>query len=370
MPERDAQILIAGGGPAGLAVALTARRRGLEALIVDRAHPPIDKACGEGLMPDGLDCLRRFGVELGADRFHPFRGIRYVDGEVVAEGRFPGVYGAGIRRLELHRAMVRRAEEVGVRFAWGTKITGLTDRGFETEDGELRGEWLVAADGLRSHLRQWAGLAGRESREKRFGVRRHFAVEPWNDFVEVHWGKGCEAYVTPVGPRQVGLAFLWSGRKASFDDLLEGFPALKKRFDGAEEVSRDRGMGPLRQRVKSVVKGRLALVGDASGYVDAITGEGLSLAFHQAEAVIEAIEAEDLSRYAQAHRKIGLAPDALTKLMLWVEHRPWLRRRMVGGLARDPELFDKILAIHCRAEPVTSLGWSGPPRLLWDLVRA
>lgn len=364
----SSDLLVVGGGPAGLATAITARGAGLDVLVVDRARPPIDKACGEGIMPDGLERLQALGVELDPARLFPFRGIRYVDGEVVAEGTFPGVHGAGVRRLDLHTAMVQRAEAVGVRFAWGTRVMQLAEGRVVSESGELRAGWIVAADGLRSALREAAGLDGRPVRQRRFGVRRHFALSPWSDRVEVHWGEGYEAYVTPVAREEVGVAFLWSGRKAGFDELLAGFPALAARLAGIAVISRDRGMGPLGQRVRGVVRGRLALVGDAAGYVDAITGEGLSLAFHQAEAVVAAICAGDLRRYQRAWRRIGALPDGLTRLMLAVERRPWLRRRMIRAFAGDPELFSKILAVHCRARPLSSFVWTGTPRLLWRLV--
>lgn len=366
--HEDAEVLIVGGGPAGLATAIAARRQGLDVVVVDRARPPIDKACGEGLMPDGLALLRELGVELDRERLQPFHGIRYLDGEVVAEGRFPGVTGAGIRRLDLHRALVRRAEEVGVRLRWGVRVEGLTDSGVETPAGPFAARWIVGADGLHSRIRRWAGLGGRESGVRRFGVRRHFAIAPWSDCVEVYWAEDCEAYVTPVAPDEVGVAMLWSGWKSDFDGLMARFPRLRERLAGAEPRSRDRGAGPLRQRVRRVARGRVALVGDASGYFDAITGEGLSLAFHQAVALAAALRRGDLASYGRRHRRIGRLPNTLTGLLLLVEKRPRLRRRLVRAFAREPGLFSRLLAVHVRELSVLRLGsWTGP-KLLWRLV--
>lgn len=368
-------MLIVGGGPAGLATAIAGRLAGFEVTVVERASPPIDKACGEGLMPDGLACLRRLGVRLERRRLHPFHGIRYRDGETVAEGRFPDGAGAGIRRLHLHEALRRRAEDVGARLLWRTRVLGLVGtgddvRGVETDAGNLTARWLVGADGLHSRVRRWSGLAGPPARRQRFGVRRHFAVAPWTDLVEVHWADGCEAYVTPVGEGEVGVALLWSGRKARFDELMRSFPDLEAKLHGARQLSRDRGAGPLRQRVRAVTRGRMALVGDASGYVDAITGEGLSLAFRQVEALVAAARRDDLRGYARHHRGIGRWVDGLTGLLLEVEERPWLRRRVVRALARDPALFSRILAVHAGARPLRGLGLDSAPRLLWGLVRS
>lgn len=371
MPDRpllETEILVVGGGPAGLAAAIASRLAGFEVVLLDRARPPIDKACGEGLMPDGFACLEELGVVIDPRRRHAFNGIRYLDGEVVAEGRFPRLCGYGIRRLDLHRAMVRRAEALGVTLEWGQGVEKLLPDGVETATARYRARFILAADGLRSRLRRAAGLEGPSASWARFGVRRHFRLTPWTDLVEVYWADGCEAYVTPVSDDEVGVAILWSGRKAGFDTLLASFPVLAERLAGVETVSRDRGAGPLRQRVRGVVSGRLALLGDAAGYVDAITGEGLSVAFHQAAAVVEAMRHGDLRRYARAHRSIMALPDNMTRLLLTVERRPWLRRRVIQALAREPEIFSRLLAVHCRALPLRRLGFQPVRKLLWRLA--
>jgi menaquinone-9 beta-reductase len=379
-----ADLLIVGGGPAGLATAIRARQAGLGATVLDRSRPPVDKPCGEGLMPDGLARLGELGVSLSPDEAAPFRGIRYLDEHTVADGDFPGGRsgdggGLGVRRTVLHRALVARAEAVGVDLRWGERVTGI-DAGSETvavtaTDGVHEGRFLVGADGLRSRVRRWAGLeAGEGGRRARFGVRRHFRLAPWSDRVEVHWTDGAEAYVTPVAPDLVGVAMLWSGETSGFDELLSRFPALAARLDGAPAGSDDRGCGPLSQRPRAVVRDRVALVGDASGYLDAITGEGLSLAFHHAFALVDAVTAGDLSRYARAHRRLRRLPEALIRLLLAVERRPALRRRTLRALAADPELFSRLLAVHARSAPVSEVGVGGAlrltGRLAWRLASA
>src|SRR5579864_5454238 len=248
-------LLVIGGGPAGLATAIRARLAGMSARVLERSRPPIDKACGEGLMPDAAALLAELGVELPPGECCRFRGIRYLDGETVAEGFFPHAAGLGVRRLHLHQALARRAAEVGVELCWGVAAGGLAPAlaagaaGAYTDRAGLElaaARWVIGADGLHSRVRQWAGLEGPPSRCRRFGLRRHFACRPWSDMVEVHWGPRCEAYVTPVGQREVGVAMLWSeppqraadgraaatdavppGRaSASFDALLACFPEI------------------------------------------------------------------------------------------------------------------------------------------------
>lgn len=418
MADAATDLLVIGGGPAGLATAIAARLAGMSARVVERSRPPIDKACGEGLMPDAVARLGELGVALAPGQGWRFCGIRYLDGETVAEGVFPRAGGLGVRRLHLHQALARRAAELGVDLCWGVTAHGLAPAPLVTgsPEGQPPGappgagppvaagtpeatapparaaqgaellaagaytdraglelaaaRWVIGADGLRSRVRQWAGLEGPPARRRRFGVRRHFTCRPWSDLVEVYWGPGCEAYVTPVGPDEVGVAMLWSDGKARFDDLLAHFPGLAARLDGAPAASHDRGAGPLLQRPRGVCRGNVALVGDASGYVDAITGEGLAVALHQSAALIEALAAGDLARYAARHRRIGRLPDNMTALLLAVERRPWLRHRMIRALAAEPALFSRLLGIHARALPPARLGIDGALRLVYRLVTA
>ncbi|HYG63546.1 MAG TPA: NAD(P)/FAD-dependent oxidoreductase [Thermoanaerobaculia bacterium] len=368
-----ADILIVGGGPAGLATAIRARLAGMRVLLLERFQPPVDKACGEGLMPDAVARLREIGVELPPRQGVPFRGIRYFDGDLMAEGVFPHAGGLGVRRLHLHDALVRRAGEVGVEIHWGRGVRGLLREGVETDDGPVLARWVVGADGLHSRVRSWAGLDGGAGPIHRFGVRRHYALPPWSDFVEVYWASGspgCEAYVTPVTPDEIGVALLWSGGKSRFDDLLQRFPVLRGRLAGAPAASRDRGAGPLHQQVRAVCRGNVALVGDAAGYLDAITGEGLAVALHQSAALAEALRAGDLALYAAAHRRIARLPDFMTSLVLSLERRPGLRRRAVKALAAEPALFSRLLGIHGRTLPPRRLGLDGALRLAWRLVAA
>ncbi len=361
-------LVIVGGGPAGLAAAIGARMKGLTVTVLEGGHPPIDRACGEGIMPDGIAQLFALGVIPPAENASAFRGIRYIDGETIAEGFFPDKPGFGIRRTGLHQALVDRAEAVGVDLHWDTEVTALNDSELDTSHGSFTGRYLIGADGRHSKMRKWAGLDRGPTGDARFGIRRHFTIQHWTDLVEVYWADGCEAYVTPVGPTTVGVAILWHRQPTSFDQLLARFPLLEERLRGVPVESSDRGAGPLEQRSSGVFRGKLALLGDASGALDAITGEGLTLAFHQARELVIAIKNDDLPSYAVAHRRLRREARLVTKLVLFAEVHPRLRRRMVRALAVDPLLFSRFLEIMVAKAPLSSLGARGVFRLARNLV--
>lgn len=342
----DADLVVVGGGPAGLATAIHGRLAGLRVSVLDRSAPPIDRACGEGVMPEGVAQLERLGVRIAPDRSRPFRGVRYIDGDLVAEGSFLDRVGLGARRTVLHRALVERAGELGVDVRWGTVVTGLTDCGVATDGGEIAGRWIVGADGRRSQVRRWAGLDGTPPRAGRFGVRRHYRMTPWTDLVEVHWGLGCEAYVTPVGPELVGVALMWSGRAAGFDDVLERLPGLAMRVSDAPVASRDAGAGPFGGRARSAATSNIALVGDAACCLDPITGEGISLALQAGEALVSVVVDGDLDRYPSAFERLVRPPASFNRMVLLLGRLPRLRSRVVRVLAARPDLFDRLLAVR------------------------
>ncbi len=335
-----------GGGPAGLATAIAARRRGFDVTLADRHEPPIDKACGEGVMPDGVAAAQALGMDLREAGGMPFRGIRFRDGDVSVEAEFPEGYGLGLRRTALHRYMVDFAERAGVRLLWGPSVTGLSREGAVVDGSLLRARWVVGADGGQSAVRRWAGLDDRLRDSRRYGFRRHYRMTPWADFMELHWADGCQLYITPVSRNEVCVVLISSDFRLRLDDALDRFPEAARRLAGAGPATLERGGVSASRRLRAVTRGNVALVGDASGSVNAITGEGLCLLFQHAESVADAMRAGDLKTYEAAHRKIGRRPALMADLMLAMSERRGLRRRVVRAMASKPKLFAGMLAMH------------------------
>jgi flavin-dependent dehydrogenase len=336
-------VLVVGGGPVGLATALHCALAGLSVAVAEPRPGPVDKACGEGVMPAAVRRLEALGV---APEGYPFRGIRYADGRHEADALFRSGPGLGVRRTVLHAALAARAAELGI------PVLPVRVAGFERHDGYLtaagaRARYLVAADGLHSTIRRGLPSAARARKAgpARYGLRRHYQIEPWSDLVEVHWTGQAEAYVTPVADRLVGVAVLSDerGRSGRFEDRLATFPALAGRLAGAAPATEVRGAGPLRQDVRRRVHGRVLLVGDASGYLDALTGEGLGVGLAQAEVLARCLAADRPADYERAWRRVSAPAWRLTGGLLWSRNQPLLAPRIVPLAQHFPWLFTTVV---------------------------
>jgi flavin-dependent dehydrogenase len=398
-------VLIAGAGPAGCATALACARHGLEVLLVDRARFPRDKPCGEGLLPTGVSALAELGL-LAAVRRSALRleGVGFaVDGDdaPVAFAHFPEgesapPYGLGIRRFTFDALLVDavRAQPTATVLE-NVAATALLRRhdgavgGLATDVGPIGARVVVGADGLRSPLRAALGL-GRAARRRplgrsgdaageRIGLRAHLRVPslPFGHAVRVIVGRTLEYYVTPLGPTQLQLAILGTRAAftraglsaARFHDHLRAHPRLGPLVGGSALVDRPLGAGPFRQRVRGVTTDGALLVGDAAGYVDAITGEGVGAALRQGlaagDTIADAIAAAGrrtreplpvaaLAPYARAHDAIVRDGDRLTELVLTLARHPWLARRAIASLARRPAVLQHLLRVHAGA-PLSSV---------------
>jgi flavin-dependent dehydrogenase len=343
---RSTDVFVVGGGPAGLAAAIAARRLGLEVMLADSCTPPVDKACGEGIMPDGLAAARALGLVLDTAPGFAFRGIRFCDGEAAVQASFPSGSGRGVRRVVLHQIMVDQAGEAGVRLRWGSRIGGISPEGVLLDDRLIRARWIIGADGSQSNVRRWAGLDACHRDSRRFGFRRHFRIEPATEFMELHWSDGCQLYVTPVGPQEICVVLICRNPHLRLEDALPLFPQLQHRLSGVQATTSERGSVTATRRLKRMCSGNVALVGDASGSVDAITGEGLCLLFQQAATLAGAIAAEDLSLYQAAHGRAARRPELMGDLMLLLDGRRRLRRRAIRAMADRPSIFARMLAAH------------------------
>ncbi len=383
--DSDVDVLIIGGGPAGLAAGIVCGSRGLRTVVCEKRSLPADKACGEGIMPTGLAYLERLGIKrhLRRESYFPFEGIRYFSAKgKTARAVFREGAGWGIPRLELSRALLERAGELDcleIRTEMRATPVQVDGRGenklLQVNVGKdcIRTRLLVGADGLNSTVRRWAGLEGSKGAQQRWGARQHFQIAPWSRDVEVYWNDDLEAYITPCGENLVGVAFLWDrkrhphlpGGDRLIPALLKAFPALTERLTDAPAVDTALAAGPMeRHTIRQLTDGVL-LIGDAAGYLDALTGEGISLALAQALALDETVvpilvesgrkeilPRRDLLAYEQAYQAMIRPYYQVTHLALWLSHHPSLLEQAVTFLSRQPALFQSLLSANMGSIPL------------------
>lgn len=322
-------------------------------------------------MPGGLAHLMRLGISLDPSAVARFEGIRFVDAAGQAQARFANGSGIGIRRTILHQLLVNRADELGVVLRWGARVSNISGNEVTINGQRIRSRWLVCADGQNSRLRTMAGLSRFAGQPRqRFGFRRHYRVAPWSKFVEVHWSDLGQMYVTPIASDQVCVALITRITGLRFDQALPSFPTLADRLRNCETVTRTAGAMTVTRRLKAVQRNDVALIGEASGSVDAITAEGLSMAFQQATALADAISAGSLALYQSAHRRITRLPAIMAGLMLAMDNHSGFRRRVFRAFDTEPDLFSRMLAIHAGATSPADFGLRGVVSIGWQLLMA
>ncbi len=362
-------VLIAGAGIAGSALAIELGRRGFLVEVFERTRFPREKPCGEGVMPAGVAALERLGVPIAREGA-AFLGVRYHRGEQVAEGSFPRVAGLpeagrGIRRRDLDQALAEGAARTpGVELHAGVRVDGpLVEQGRVTGllvEGERRhAKFVVAADGGQSRLRHALGL-DLPVRRKRVGMRAHFrlaAGQPAMRWVEVFLGRGHELYVTPLPRGELLVAALaeadaLDGRvEKQYSEWQRAGRVLAERLEGAEQVSELLVTSPLSARARQRVLPGFALLGDAAGFTDPVTGGGITQALATAELLAEhaarAFHSRDEWLVAFDREREAWLQDyrRLTATILWLSSRPVLIRPALELMRRMPGLFSHLLGV-------------------------
>jgi flavin-dependent dehydrogenase len=285
-------------------------------------------------------------MELSPAEGFAFRGIRFVSGRHSVAASFPNGDAIGVRRTVLHRIMVEHAAAAGVDLRWGAHVSGISGRGVWIEREFVSSRWIVGADGANSRVRAWAGLDDCTRDSRRFGFRRHYRVAPWTDCMEIYWGPKCQVYITPVAQDEVCAVAMSRDPHLRLDDAMARIPEIATRLQTVEWGTTERGALSVSRRLKSVYSGNVVLTGDASGSVDAITGEGLCLSFKQAAALADALSNGDLDAYQSAHCHILRRPLIMADVMLSLDFSSRLRGGAVRAMSAVPAIFEKMLAFH------------------------
>jgi len=301
----DADVIVAGGGPAGAATAALLAERGVDVLLLDRASFPREKACAEFLSPGAVAALDRLGVlESAATHGAWQEGMRIVSERAAFTLRYrDGRRGLGIARPTLDALLLDRARAAGADVRERTDVAtavvehGLV-RGVRLRDGrELRSQFVVAADGLRSPVARSLGLERRARWPQRLGLvaRVRGAIASPLGLMTVGRSGYCGIANVGGGETSIGMAVSPKLRQRDetatqlFERILGELPAARAAVDGAERTGPIRGIAPLARRVSRVSGPGYLLVGDAAGFTDPFTGEGVHRALRGAELAAHAV---------------------------------------------------------------------------------
>jgi flavin-dependent dehydrogenase len=362
----DGDVAVVGAGPAGAAAALFAAQRGHTVVVFDKQSFPRDKVCGEGLMPGGREPLRELGLEnvVASGGAPPLNGIQFGLRDQPAVGvPFPEHNGEraglGIRRLEFDARLVDalgrhpRIEFCPLTEARDVRIGDDGMPRIATSAGEVRARFVAVADGLRSTLRHRLHWTVGPRPPHRYGVVAHWKMEaPVDPWVRITFDRGLEVYEGPVGGNQRMVALLCyrdrmrefsGGLDSRYRDIAE---SLRPGLRNAELVGSVSAVGPFWYRASTVARQGIFLVGDAAGFTDPITGEGIAAALKQARAFAAALDRPQPEReYRIAHRQLTTDPRRVASLLLRLSRTPALVERGIRSHQRAPRTLVTLLGI-------------------------
>jgi len=367
-----ADVIVVGGGPAGAATALELAKRGVAVALVERAQFPRRKVCGEYLNGGAVAQLDALGSGAAVRaRARPLLGLRLVPPQSAPlELRFP-VPALALARADLDALLLTGAREAGalvvrahaedVLFEDG-RAAGIVARDEGGERCRLRARFVVGADGSGSLIARKLGLARTLRGARRFALGGHYrGLGDLGQHVEMYVGAGAYFALNPLDAERVNVMVVvrerqlaaWSG---AVDEGMRG-KALelgrgRRSFENAERLGERVSVGPLAFAVRDVVFPGALLAGDAAGFLNPFTGQGVFLALRggldAAETIAAALaaperEAAAFRAYAsrrasdlRARRRAARVVDALLEV-------PFLARRAATRLRRFPDLADALL---------------------------
>lgn len=397
-------IVVVGASIAGASSAIALAREGYRVLLLDESVFPRDKPCGEGIMPQGVQILAELELlsEILAHGGTTFRGMRYRNRQgVSAEADFSSEgtdcpFGIVIPRYCLDHLLVQKAKSFpNVTVREGCRVTEVIQEdqvvkgvvgcsvGSSAQREEFYAPVTIGADGRDSIFHAACGLTRTYLPRRRFGVTGHLkGVDDAGPYVEVLMHPQGEIYIAPCGRELTLVALLleekWMrgfkgdlrGRYHAFLRSAEGF---RERAVSSELVGRVFAVGPLGFTVEPCFRPGLLLVGDSAGFLDPITGEGMTLALKSVQAAVLLIGeafavgkfgSELGQRYADERARLMEDLFRFTKLLLNLSRYKFIADRAIRQLSQDGPLFEKLLGMATGSHSYRDLSWAEKASLL------
>ena len=355
-------VIVVGAGPAGATAAMLLARAGARVRVFDRATFPRPKLCGDTLNPGAMKVLaQHFSTTAILERSIPLDGMMLTGPDGVSvRGRYDhGLAGRAIERRELDIILIQQAVAAGASFDDGTsvsaptldasgRVSGVRVKARDGREQEIRARLVVAADGRESRLARALGLLCHPARPRRWAIGGYFAgVDGLTTAGEMHIRRGHYIGVAPM-PGKLANACLVVPQRSRGRELrqpataltraLASDPLLAPRFAGATLVGDPHVLGPMAVDARAVGAPGLIAAGDAAGFIDPMTGDGLRFAL--AGAVLAAESALDVLAGRLA---VDDAPQRLAALRQRAFHAKWRFNRALRGLVSSPA------AVHAAA---------------------
>jgi len=357
----ECEVLVVGSGPAGSAVAAALAQAGRDVLLVEARRHPRPKACAEYASPRIVEELALLGLD-GDDwraAAVPLDGMRVIRGSDAVDVRYADRAGPrsawGLDRRAFDAALARHAVASGARLMELTVLERVTSNGPSVSGALLRGtggrkqvrsRWLIGADGARSRVARLVGVERRVMAPRRLGLVAHYeGTDGLRVSGEMHVGPGWYVGLAPTagGELNVGMAMpLAPGPSPAverFEAAIAGLPAVAERLRGLRRLTPIRGAGPIGHRVSRAAGPGWLLIGDAAGFVDPFTGEGIYRALRSARIAADALAVGDDSadeHYRDGRRAAFAGKDALTWLIQGLLAAPPLLGYALRRLAARP----------------------------------
>lgn len=335
MTATACDVLVVGAGPAGSAAAAALATAGRSVVLVESASHPRPKACAEYASPRVREELRRLGVadEAWMPDARALKGMRVVRGTDAVDVEYHDRYGPrsawSLDRLRFDAVLAAFAGERGADLRQRTRFIGATrerDGWRVALDGrgqasEVRARWLVGADGARSWVARELGVERVVRAPRRMGLAAHYeGVAGLDNHGEMHVGRTHYVGLAPLteGRLNVGMALPIGDRasaEARFAEAIRQLPVVAQRLEGSRRLTPIRGASPIGHRVSRAAGAGWMLVGDAAGFIDPFTGEGIFRALRSARALSDALHDGDAGaeeRYLAGRAGAFAAKDALT----------------------------------------------------------
>lgn len=388
--NRISSVVIVGGGPTGLVSAILLSKIIKNVFVLEKKDYPIDKVCGEGLMPRAVSFLKEESILddsffKNKNNYYQFTGINFTYRDTFLEGKFPlGKSGVGIKRSVLSQALFQRAQECGVVFYTQARVFDIINNPQQASvhficNGEktITSDLILLCDGINSPLKQKLGinkhiiypdfLKSRGEFPIRLGARNHYLMRPWSEKVEVHWAEGVEAYVTPLSDNLIGVAWLFDSKKfkcgASANYLINYFPVLKEKLNHAKSIDDFLVFGPMGYASEVGYIGKICLLGDSYSFYDGITGEGLSSSFEQCHLLFKTLtrlQKGEFNNLGQAfyqfeldRKKIVELTNNHCSLVLYLSVFRLIKNLVFKFLNEFPIFFQRLLALNVNGQKLT-----------------